>query len=351
MHRSGTSVATRLINLLGVSTCVEEDLLDGPGNPTGHWESASLTSLNERVLHQLGCDWSCPPRLAAGWQRRAALDGLREEADELFPRVMPDEQWVWKDPRNCLLLPFWMERVDVRPVVVLVYRNPLEVAASLQARDGHGKVHALALWERYVRQSLAETRGLAALVTSYERLLEAPLEWCEEMRELLGDLGVRTDPPSQRDVQAYVEAGLRHQELPAEAIGHDADVSAAQRALYAALESLDGRHDALLPPALPPETPSTEAVLEERRNASHLQRELDALQTQLQAAQTAHEERLSSLTRETEDLAEALAAVESEKAGLADLLTALTRSRSYRYTAPARAIHAWAHGLLRRGAT
>ena len=351
-------MATRLINLLGVGTCVEDDLLEGPDNPKGLWESASLMDLNDRLLAQLGCDWSCPRPLESGWERRAPLDGLQREAEELFPRVIPDEQWVWKDPRNCLLLPFWLERLDVRPVIVLVYRNPLEVAASLQLRNGHGKLHALALWERYVRQSLAAAAGLPALVTSYSELLSAPLDWCEQVRELLGGVGVPTRPADEPHVRAFVEAGLRHQEFDTAAIADDPAFSASQRALYAALETLDGRHEAFSPPDLPPETPSTEALFAERRIAYRLQRELDALHTaqaqleerlgSLKNAHAALEEHVSSLAGENEGLRGALAALESEKDDLADLLTAVTRSRSYRYTAPARAFHARAHRWLGR---
>src|SRR5687768_10874208 len=101
MHRSGTSAATRLVNLLGVPTCIDEDLSPTKAdNPRGHWESESLTALNERLLDALGCDWSCPPRLEQGWENDSALEQLVAEAAVLFPTIFPTEQWVWKDPRN-----------------------------------------------------------------------------------------------------------------------------------------------------------------------------------------------------------------------------------------------------------
>ena len=61
MHRSGTSAATRLINLLGIETCVASDLLPwARDNPRGHWESRSLNDFNDRILARLGCDWTLP---------------------------------------------------------------------------------------------------------------------------------------------------------------------------------------------------------------------------------------------------------------------------------------------------
>ena len=48
MHRSGTSAAARLVNFLGIPTCVDEDLLPTTeDNPKGFWESASLAALND----------------------------------------------------------------------------------------------------------------------------------------------------------------------------------------------------------------------------------------------------------------------------------------------------------------
>ena len=70
MHRSGTSVATRLINLLGVPAPIEEDLLPPDrGNPTGYWESSSLVAYNDRLLEVLGSEMTCPEAFGPGWER------------------------------------------------------------------------------------------------------------------------------------------------------------------------------------------------------------------------------------------------------------------------------------------
>src|SRR3954447_18430199 len=55
MHRSGTSAATRVINLLGAHLCRADDLLpDLRGNPRGHWESSTLVDVNDRLLDDMG---------------------------------------------------------------------------------------------------------------------------------------------------------------------------------------------------------------------------------------------------------------------------------------------------------
>src|ERR1700686_4834744 len=61
MHRSGTSAATRLVNVLGPATCAPAEMVRGPWNPSGHFESRSLMHLNNALLTQMGRTWWYPP--------------------------------------------------------------------------------------------------------------------------------------------------------------------------------------------------------------------------------------------------------------------------------------------------
>jgi hypothetical protein len=266
MHRSGTSAATRLVNLLGVETCLARDLFaPSPDNPRGNWESSSLTAFNDRLLGALACDWTCPVRLDVGWEDDPRLSSLSQEAADLFPRVIPSEQWVWKDPRNCVVLPFWRRVLDVEPAVVLVHRHPLEIATSLQARGDLDEGYALALWERYLRLALAAVASLPTIVTAYTALVEDPLGWCAHTSEFLQSVGVRTSTPASAEVLAFVDRDLRHSHLMAESVSQQ--LSRPQRALLDGLEDLFGLHSALARPRLPAESPSTETLLAERRHA------------------------------------------------------------------------------------
>jgi hypothetical protein len=268
MHRSGTSAAARLVNLLGVPTCVEGDLLRmTDDNPRGYWESASMTAFNDRLLDALGCDWSCPVEVAPGWERDEALVALRAEAVDLFSTVFPTEQWVWKDPRNCVTFAFWASSLDVHPVVVLLNRNPLEIAESLRARDDLGALYSLALWERSLRACLASIAGLPTLVTDYDSLLSDPLGWSEGVRAFLAGAGVESGSLREEDARSFVEPALRHASFTADDLRAAPGISHPQLLLYDALEELRGAHDGLPEVPLPDETPTTEALLAVRRAA------------------------------------------------------------------------------------
>src|SRR6266581_4628774 len=62
MHRSGTSVVTRILNTLGVDLGPEETLMKPTGdNAGGYWEQQRIVDLNDDVLARLGGTWDDPP--------------------------------------------------------------------------------------------------------------------------------------------------------------------------------------------------------------------------------------------------------------------------------------------------
>src|SRR5689334_9766656 len=210
MHRSGTSVAARLLHLLGLSLGPDDELLPAQAdNPTGFWEHGPLVQANEDILAALGGFWSAPPRLDEGWDDRPELDSLRASAAELLQSMLRAGQWAWKDPRTCLTFPFWAKLVEGHAVLVLVHRNPLEVAASLGARDGLSAAAALALWERYTRGALDSACGRPVFVVSYERLVDDPIESCNRLDEFLQTHGARTRRVPLDELKAFVRSDLR----------------------------------------------------------------------------------------------------------------------------------------------
>jgi hypothetical protein len=276
MHRSGTSAVTRLVSLLGLHTPPEHDLVQPTEkNPKGYWESETLVAFNERLLRAIGCDIDCPVQLEPGWELDSRLAELRAEAPSVAQSILPETPWVWKDPRLCLAFAFWRRTLDVTPAVVLVNRNPLEiVASSLRIRSDQGKVYALALWERYLREALEQSVGLPVLVTQYADVLAAPLEWCSLAETFLTGTGVAARPANESDVLEFIDTDLRHAAYGSDDLAADPAVSSQQRELFAALEELDGAHERFELPTLPPESATTEPLLGERRRALQIKREL-----------------------------------------------------------------------------
>jgi hypothetical protein len=237
MHRSGTSAIARLINILGVPLSVPGDLLlPGPDNPAGFWESSFAVSLSQALLERLGIDVFAPGELERGWEDADALAPIRWEARARLAEVFPTDEWVLKDPRSCFTLPFLRAVTDTDPVIVMPYRNPLEVACSLEERDGIPWGQALGTWERYVRSALEVTAGLPVSMHAFEDVVENPIAHVERLHAFLRSHGITVreiDPALRREVMRFLKPELRHHRHDAEALRRAA--TADQLALYDAL--------------------------------------------------------------------------------------------------------------------
>jgi len=266
--RSGTSAVTRVVNLLGVSIAGEEELKPpDESNPRGYYESRRLTSFNRRLLVEVGgAPYGTAPRLPAGWTENGALDSTRRKARELMEHVHPTTPWVWKDPRTCLTLPFWIEVADVDPVVVLVYRDPLEVAESHAQRADAPYPVTLGIWERYNRAALVNACGLPTFVVRYERLVESPRPVALEIEAFLRQQGLDVADPGP-SLESFVDSELRRARPELES---GSLPSPEQLELFALLEELQGPHAALPAREPPPETAWVDGLLEAERQTGML---------------------------------------------------------------------------------
>jgi hypothetical protein len=266
MHRSGTSVATRLTNLLGPALCRPQDLVRGHGgNERGHWESTPMVAENDHLLGRLASRWWCPPNNLDDVERLASDAHELARARDVFARSHPNSPCVWKDPRTCLLLPFWSRALDSKPVVIHITRDPRDVAQSIHARDGLSVPFAMALWERYVRSAVQGAQGLPVLVTRMDDMLDDPLRWCVVTADFLLANGIDAHVPvDESGVRAFVSTDLCHHR-PLE---HEDQISTEQAALWAWLQDVVGpwgRFD--VSGTLSTETATTAPLFDEARIA------------------------------------------------------------------------------------
>ena len=258
MHRSGTSAVTRTLNLLGLSTCPPTDLIGAdPTNPTGHWESHTLVECNNAVLRAVGAHHWCPPPPGPAWIGAPQVQNLIPLCQAAFRAVHPRPPWVWKDPRTCLTADLWLPLLQAPPAIVLVAREPLQIARSINARDNIPLPLGLALWERYLREALRSAVGLPVWVTWFDQLLDDAPGWIVTASRFLGNTGIR---PAGGSVDPLAAAGdldprLRHHGH------HDTEnhlLSPEQHRLRDLLREFTGVHPSFALPDLPEETASNE---------------------------------------------------------------------------------------------
>ena len=212
MHRSGTSALARAFCACGATT--GDDVLapmEGV-NSEGFWEDKSLVALNEELLHEAGLDWysigqdsnsaSDPVGVATFYQCAKSIieRGFGDGAVELV-----------KDPRLCVTLPLWLRVCDelgVTSRVCIIRREPVEVALSLEKRDGFPLSYGYWLasnYEQAIRRVVPD--NLCSATTTFDQLLESPIA---ELDRLIGELSL----PLAIDATALpqsVEKRLKHQ--------------------------------------------------------------------------------------------------------------------------------------------
>jgi hypothetical protein len=238
MHRSGTSLLTRALNLLGVDLGPEEHLMrPGPANPAGHWESLPMKQINDDILLRLGGSWSQPPELGEGWERTPELAEARRQARRLIDTDFSrSDTWGFKDPRNCLTLPFW-QRMLPPMRYVLCLRNPIDVAASLEAREDEPIPFddGIALWLRYVGAAFEATAGHQRLLVFYEDLMADPSSVIRRLAEFIGRDEPDLDANGRSAIDAAVSESLWHHRTPVANVVDAPALGFHVKALYLAL--------------------------------------------------------------------------------------------------------------------
>jgi hypothetical protein len=211
MHRSGTSLLTKILNLVGLYLSPAHlSVQPAADNPKGHWEHSEIVSLNEAVLERFGGSWDEPPQLPLDWEKSSLIEDLKQRAQSLI-----DDQfsgvplWGWKDPRTCITLPFWQQLLpNMRYVICL--RNPSDVAGSLQSRNDFSAEKSSRLWFRYVHSAFQHSEGKPRLVVFYEDLMNHPLRETQRLADFLGTPEMLQQEDVKAVIQEFVEKGLQH---------------------------------------------------------------------------------------------------------------------------------------------
>ena len=160
MHRSGTSMISRMLEELG--------LFMGKVKQHDH-ESLFFIHLNNWLFNQSGGSWYHPQTfhyllenkevrsLAAAYIsyiiKTPRVTGYLGWKSYLKWRSLKnlDFPWGWKDPRNTFTLPIWLDLFpDAK--VIHIYRNGIDVASSLMVREGRAfSKNAQPINDRYKR--------------------------------------------------------------------------------------------------------------------------------------------------------------------------------------------------------
>ncbi len=243
MHRCGTSLAARVLNLLGVDLGREATLF--PANPEdnqrGYWEQTPIMRLNDELFTALGGgEWHQPPPTPPdGWERSDAFGQLRERAREVLHDTFAGAgpRWGWKDPRCSLTLPFWQMIVGEISCVVCV-RNPLDVAASLERRNPvHTWESAMSLWLQHIECAVRNTDHSSRALFFFDDWFTDPDGQIARMADMLKPPIEDLTSDTRSAIAEFLTPQLYHHRHTESELAVREDVPVEVRELYFALRA------------------------------------------------------------------------------------------------------------------
>jgi hypothetical protein len=244
MHRSGTSMIARIVNLIGYVLGDEKDLLEADfDNEAGFWENKQFMNINEHIMMTFGDDWD---RITVNWEDALydpRIASYRLKARQLINKFSAYDRWAWKDPRTTVTLPFWQDLLnefyhDDDVYYIICVRNPLDVAKSLEKRNQFGLQKSLDLWNIYNQCAIRYTRGKKRLIVEYEAFFEDVYRGTERIATFLNE-----SLTSDRliEIRNSVREDLRHSATTFEAIYENPEIPSATKNLYAVMSSAGDR--------------------------------------------------------------------------------------------------------------
>lgn len=244
MHRSGTSALTRVVNLLGVD--LGTDLMEAAegNNERGFWEHQGIVDRHDRLMADLGMRWDDPRAMPEDWLAHPATAAARKDLEAILDAEFASAPlWGVKDPRMCRLLPLWRPMLEARGVQVMalhMLRHPLEIARSLERRDGMPRGRALMLWLRHQIEALEFSADVPQSWASFDRLMSA---WKAEMSKVDGDLHLGFDDrigAVAAEIDGFLDVGLRHHALDDDVLKTEPALAAWVGRVYDAVRLADG---------------------------------------------------------------------------------------------------------------
>ena len=147
MHRSGTSFLAGSLQLAGLE--LGRVSLKDKHNARGNRETPGIVSFHDTVLETHGFSWKNPPMGEITWTLAE-----RSRAQAEMAELNSGGLCGFKDPRSLLMIRAWRGLCrDAR--FIGIFRNPVDVAASLVATRGCDEATAYDLWDHYNRRLLA----------------------------------------------------------------------------------------------------------------------------------------------------------------------------------------------------
>lgn len=228
--RSGSSALARLVSVLGLSFGPKEVLLQETSfNPYGFFEREDIIDTNEMLIRESISDVSGEWLLSSGvnpndiewllsgvhWASRtqpitsnARLSlAVHQKMRDCITWMSSEEMPAWKDARLCLTLPVW--RQFISPIPIVLWREPYQVASSIERMMGYPYILGEWLWAAYTSAAVQVVAPNGKyLVIEYNELCRKPEQTVIAIANYLKSFGLDILPENIEKAAAAIDVSV-----------------------------------------------------------------------------------------------------------------------------------------------
>ncbi len=240
MHRSGSSLMSGVMGKLGC-THARNLMPANFANEKGYFESLPIVTLNDRLLTSAESSWRDWQPLDTDFFSAPCTLKFQTDAVTALNAEFGDAQlFVVKDPRMNRLMPFWHQVFAAKQIstsVVFMHRNPLEIASSIEARDGLPHEYALLLWLANVLDAEHATRTNKRVFISYSQLIDDWKSAVQTITEKLDNIWPQMTPEIEAEIDNLVTPSLKHHTADPQTVLDSEDMSQDIQAAFGIFQS------------------------------------------------------------------------------------------------------------------
>ena len=184
MHRSGTSALTGTLGLLDIDLGNDLMQADG-GNEKGYFENQNFYTINEDLLSQINSSWEDV------FFDESKLDNIKD-TDKLKQLLKEEFEsssiFAIKDPRLAYLFPVYekvLKELNVDIKIIIPYRNPIEVASSLESRNKFSLEKGMLLWSYHILLAEKFSKEYKRVFIEFNELMSNTKEVLQQISQKL----------------------------------------------------------------------------------------------------------------------------------------------------------------------
>ena len=212
MHRSGTSALTGVLSLLDVY--LGSELMKANfANEKGYFENNILYRINEKLLAQINSSWDDT------FYDEEKLYNIKD-VEELRVAIKSEFQYAEtfsiKDPRLAFLFPIYkqvLNELDINIKIILPYRNPIEIATSLNKRNGMPLEKGLLLWAYHFLLAEKFSRGYNRVFVEFDKLITDTSPVIDTISSKLFLNFKDKYNQNKKEIDAFLEPSLKHHNI------------------------------------------------------------------------------------------------------------------------------------------